>query len=576
MILRPSILTAAILLCGALTGAAGGVVHRDLPVAEDVTSAAFDYRSDIPAKSAKGVLVLVPGCNGNGAAMLSEPEWVDFARDNRLVLAAFSFVSDPKLLEDGDGYYDTVKGSGKIAETALRTLGPLPVLMYGFSGGAHFTASFAEHFPDRLAGWCAASFGQKKHGQVNADLPIGRAPPGIVACGADDPRAGKAVSYFHRGRELDRKWTWIEIPGLAHARHPALEGFVRSWFAALLANGKGSGTWVDIGSGEDVVHSATTAKTLRSWLPSAALKPAWTALSRQRTQGVIEHCVKLKAKSYPQITMFLRLPKGGDAPTGVLCLCVLAENPGEVREKIRDGKGGLFDFAERHRLAILGWGSRSLWDPALNWDELPRDRAKAIDETFDQVAVGWSSGVRWFAQRYGIPESGFLMQGGCGAGQFVQRLALRKPERFLAVHADIPGSFDVPTRNGKDILWCLTTGERLEGGYERSLKFFAAVRALHYPIVYKAYPGVSHMQGTAQSGALGRVCFEYALRQYDRATRLAGGRPARPDWNDLFASATEIADIANQRVFPVEDYSCIPIEYRMLLPDALKDAWLAE
>ena len=578
MTVRRAVFPLVLLLNGLLSAIRADVVHLDLPPAEGVTSAAFDCLSDVPAKSAKGLLILVPGANGNGAAMLAEPAWADFARANGLMLGALSFTSDSELLTAGDGYYDTAKASGRIAVEAIRKAGAdgLPVYLYGFSGGAHFTASFVENFPERIAGWCAASFGERQQNPVNAALSAGRAPPGILACGSDDPRIGKMIAHFHRGRELGRRWTWIEVPGLAHARHPALEDFVRAWFAARVKAPKAPGIWVDISSAEDASHSADTAKTLLAWLPDADLRPRWAALTRKLTQGVIEHCVKLKAKDYPQLTLFLRLPANGERPRGVLCLCTLADNAGEVREQIRNGKDGWFRFADDRQLAILGWGSHNLWDPTLNWDELPRDRAQAINATFDAVATGWSNGVRWFAQRYGIPENGFLMTGSCGAGQFVQRLALHKPDRFLAVHANIPGSFDIPTRDAKTVLWCLTTGERLAGGYERSLKFFATVRKLRYPIVYKAYPGVSHHESSAKTIGLAQACFDFALRECERATRLNGGRPTKPDWEDLFASAADIADIRNQLVFPVDDYSCIPLEFRMLLPGDLKDVWLEE
>lgn len=297
---------------------------------------------------------------------------------------------------------------------------------------------------------------------------------------------------------------------------------------------------------------------------------------RELPGGVIERCEKLNAKNYPQITLFLRRPPGNEKPRGVLCLCLLGNNPEEIGRLICEGSGGWYAFAEARGLAVLGWGSRSLWDPNLNWNELPQARAREIDASFDAAALGWDHAVRWFAQNYGIPESGFLMYGSCGAGQFVQRLALRKPKRFLAVHMNLPGSFDQPIKDGREVLWCLTTGERLDGGYARSLKFLSAVRDLRYPIVYKAYPGQSHGDGTSNQLALGKAVFDYALAQAERATRLNGGKAAKPDWADLFASAGTVADIRNQCAFPVEDYACVPIDFRLLLPDELKDVWLVE
>lgn len=573
-------LTALLVLGRCFAGtAARGVVHIDLPKATGISSAAFDYRTDVPAASARGVVALVPGYNGRGVDMLRDAAWIAFARKNSLVLGALTFVSDEALLKKEGGYYEAGDKSGQLALGALKRAGldKLPLVMYGFSGGAHFTASFAEHFPKNLAGWCAASFGEKKKIELASGLGF-RAPPGIIACGAEDEQLGHAVDYFFRGRELNRRWTWVEVPKLAHARHPGLEAFVQAWFIAVLSEQKTPAAWGEIGSGENVTDSPDTPKTAKSWLPDASFIPAWSALSSKASaeKGVIEHVVKLPAKDYPQLTMFLRLPKDGEKPQGVLCMCLLANSPAEVKEKIRVGKGVLFDFAEERRLAIVAWGSRSIWDPDKNWNELPRDRARQIDMAFDQVSAGWDQGISWFAKRFGIPETGFLMEGSCGAGQFVQRLALRKPERFLAVHTNIPGSFDAPTKAGRKVLWCLTTGERLDGGYARSLAFFRTVRDLHYPIIYKAYPGVSHMEGSAKSGELGRFCFDYALNEYARATRRSGGKATLPNWEAIFASAAFVGDVKNQNVFGAEDAACIPSEFRMPLPEALRAQWLEE
>ena len=136
------------------------------------------------------------------------------------------------------------------------------------------------------------------------------------------------------------------------------------------------------------------------------------------------------------------------------------------------------------------------------------------------------------------------MTGSSGAAQYAQRLALRRPERFLAVHIHVASSFDIPVKGGASLLWCVTTGEN-EMGYERSRRFFKAARALFYPIVYKAYPGLGHA-GSAKVTALGFACFDYALAEYARATRLNGGKLARPDWADIFSSSSSVADIFNQ------------------------------
>ena len=295
--------------------------------------------------------------------------------------------------------------------------------------------------------------------------------------------------------------------------------------------------------------------------------------------GLIEHVVKTKLKKYEQLTLFLMLPPNGRAD-GVLCLSLLAKDTDEVRAQLlgtpnrRRSPDYALAFARKHNLAVIAWGAHRLWDPSRNWDDMPRWEAKKIDADFDLVANAWDAGINHFVKKYGIPASGYLMRGSSGAAQYAQRLALRRPERFLAVHIHIASSFDVPVKSGASLLWCVTTGEN-EMGYARSRRFFKAARDLLYPIVYKAYPGLGH-EGNAKVTALGFTCFEYALAEQARATRLNGGKSARPDWADIFSSSAFVADILNQAIYPKFDYLCVPLEFRMLLPEAICKAWIAE
>ena len=573
---------AAVMLLPTFGETPAGVVHLDLPASAGVTKAALDYLPP-PGARPRGILVLVPGFNGSGAQMLAEERWTGYARENGFGLAALTLASDEEELEDGRGYYDASAGSGAAVDAALKKInaGRAPVFMYGFSGGAYFTSAFAEYFPQALKGWCAASFGKRLRGaggRVAGDK--GNRPPGIVACGEDDSRLGEALAYYWRGRGAGRKWTWIEVAGLAHERCEPLEAFARRYFLCLM-NKKATGVWRDFGSGEDVAHSAASAKALQTWLPSADLVEDWRALSTKKNDGIIEHIVKTKLKDYEKITLFLRLPKGDARPKGVLCLSVLANTPLNVREMLRTknlaGHGiedSLCEFAEKRGFAVVAWGARRLWNPMRNWDELPRAEAKRIDSSFDHVASAWDTAMDFFADKYGVPRSGYVMYGGCGAAQYAMRLALRRPSRFLAVHVHMPGSYDVPVKDGSSILWCITIGEN-EIGCERSRRFFRRARDIGYSIVYKTYPGLGHAWNVS-CGVLGLACFRYALAEQARVAETTGDRLARPDWSVVFAAAPYVADIFNQHVYPREDDICIPPEFRMRLPEELKEVWLRE
>ena len=329
-------------------------------------------------------------------------------------------------------------------------------------------------------------------------------------------------------------------------------------------------------------------KRLAAVLAAVGLfSPLYPAARDSRAEGsigdfdgnrVIKHAVKTKVKGYEQLTLYLRLPADG-RPKGVLCLCLLANALSEIHHRLQHGSAGYLgrslDFADRHGLAVVAWGARCLWDSTRNWDEISRPEAKRIDANFDLVAKAWDDGITYLVKKHGLPPSGYLMNGSSGAAQYAQRLAMRCSKRFLAVHAHIPSSFDMPTKGGSSILWCVTTGEN-ELGYERSRRFFKAARAMFYPIIYKAYPGLAH-EGNRQVSDLGFTCFEYALEEYERATRLNGGKPTRPDWPDIFTSSLHLADIFNQAVYSKFDYLCVPPEFRMIIPsDSIKDAWIEE
>ena len=163
-----------------------------------------------------------------------------------------------------------------------------------------------------------------------------------------------------------------------------------------------------------------------------------------------------------------------------------------------------------------------------------------------------------------------------------QRLCLRKPDYFLAVHLHIPSSFDKPPPEAAKVLWCLTTGE-LEGGYERSKRFLAACQQLGYPIVYKAIVGLGH-ESSKGATALGFTFFEYALTQRDARAELdrkaqsalhaSGKAPAGTPWPEAFREPPFVGDIVNQEVFPREKAERIPVPFRIPLPNpAIAKLW---
>ncbi len=303
---------------------------------------------------------------------------------------------------------------------------------------------------------------------------------------------------------------------------------------------------------------------------------------------VTAHVIKTGNPKQPQITLFVRPPIGmtdGSQAKGVLAMCLLAGSPDEIKRKLQrmepgEEVGGLIGFAEKHQLAILAWGSRTLWNPKMSHDELNRQINRELDETFDDVAKAWEKGVKELSQKYGLPEGNFLLWGQSGSAQYACRLALRKPQYFLAVHAHIPSSFDKPTAEANQVLWLLSTGEK-EGGYPAAKRFFMECRSLGYPIIFKGVPGLGH-SGSALTSRLGLQFFEYALSIQDEKAAflkqelspLNRRKSSDEPWPEDFRTPAFVGDIQNQDFFPGEDEDVIPAVFRVALPtEAIANSW---
>ena len=241
----------------------------------------------------RAVLVLCPGFNGNGEELIRQPAWQEFARTNHIALCAISFASPEKEVLAQHGYYLAARGSGDVLLHSIR-IGfgrDLPILAYGFSGGAHFTASLVNWKPERILSWCAYSAAWWEEPAAHPAAT----PPGIVACGdADAARYGASLTFFNQGRAFGRPWTWVSLGGTEHARSVPLDQFVRAYFAAVLRQGATpqgqqtagarlvpgpAGTWRDVDTKEEVPAGRTPLQPmLACWLPDRAVATLWSSL----------------------------------------------------------------------------------------------------------------------------------------------------------------------------------------------------------------------------------------------------------------------------------------------------------
>ena len=328
---------------------------------------------------------------------------------------------------------------------------------------------------------------------------------------------------------------------------------------------------------------------------TVAPTPTPTEKTGSLVPKIQSYIVMTNSTREPQITFFVRLPPGitdGSQVQGVMALCILAHDTNEILAELIGGKikngtaaDPLIDFADKHNLAVLAWGSLRMWDPTQNYESLDADAKKAYDENFDEVAQSWKDGVQKLCKQFNLPDHDFLMWGSSGAGQFALRLGVRIPEMFLAVHAHIPSSFDQPTPDGKKVLWLLTTGE-LEGGYGRSLDYYKECRAIGYPMIYKAIIGLGHTDSRLATN-LGLIFFDYALSMKAQRDAIdnaliqlaAEGKTSKlstatQPWPTAYRQPPFVGDIVNQAIYSANQVDKAPADYRVALPTKdIADAW---
>ena len=233
-------------------------------------------------KAPQAVLVLAPGCNGNGKILVEHPTWQEFAKKMNIGLVGLSFASNLQDLHNGKGYYYASNGSGDILLAGINKLykRDIPLLLYGFSGGAHFISRFVDWAPKRVIAWCAYS-------AMWWDNPTQSNiyPPGIIACGESDSRLGASLIYFKQGRAIGKPWLWICIPNNAHSANKKVEAFVRDYFEIIIADVgnadfSNSGIWVDIDTGRIAeTYIKQLQPSITAWMPDPRLLEAWRSLN---------------------------------------------------------------------------------------------------------------------------------------------------------------------------------------------------------------------------------------------------------------------------------------------------------
>ena len=262
----------------------------DTTVAPGANFDKAEFRLYVPAevKAARGVVVLVPGSNGDGRPMADDEFWRTFAAKEQVALVACRFTDKPHEQGFIEEYVNVSKGSGQALLDALATLATqskhaelttAPLFLWGMSAGGEFNYEFVAWKPERVA-----AFIVNKGGIYYSSLlsRAARAVPGILFVGEKDldSRTFTVKGLFGVNRRGGALWALAEEPGLAHVVGSSQQ-LGALLFSEVLAAAPGSiteknGTLGDIRTfALQPAAGASTANVLTSWFLTHRLAEAW-------------------------------------------------------------------------------------------------------------------------------------------------------------------------------------------------------------------------------------------------------------------------------------------------------------
>lgn len=207
------------------TASAQAVLEDSVPSGPNFDKAQFRFWTPEGTAPIRGVLILVPGSNGDGRGMAQDTVWQNFAARHRLAILACRFTDRPHKQGFIEEYVAVSRGSGDALLTALSRFAKwsghpeaagAPFLMWGMSAGGQFNYEFVAWKPERVL-----AFVVNKGGIYYSALlsRAAREVPGMLFIGGKDLafRNSTIAGRFAVNRRAGALWALAEEPDVAHA-----------------------------------------------------------------------------------------------------------------------------------------------------------------------------------------------------------------------------------------------------------------------------------------------------------------------------------------------------------------------
>jgi dienelactone hydrolase len=198
--------------------------NDSISAGNNFSKAAFRLWVPETKQSCRGVLVLVPGSNGDGRSECLDQEWQEFARVQHFALLACFFLDGENETPAAEYYANARKGSGQalldaIDRLAVRSDHPelktAPLIFWGMSAGGQFNYEFACWKPERTLAFVVNKGGVYYTALASEET---RKVPGLFIVGEKDLVFRNEIieGIFAINRRFDAIWTFAIQPGAEH------------------------------------------------------------------------------------------------------------------------------------------------------------------------------------------------------------------------------------------------------------------------------------------------------------------------------------------------------------------------
>jgi pimeloyl-ACP methyl ester carboxylesterase len=200
------------------------ILDDSIPPGNNFDKAAFRFWYPDDYQTIKGVIVLMPGSNGDGRDWVYDEFWQTLAKKHNFALLGCFFTDQEHEDMDIEYYANAKEGSGQALLTALSHFAEksgfpeaadAPLILWGHSAGGQFNYEFVCWKPERVIAFVVNKGGI--YFTALAPKPA-RNVPGLIFTGENDypPRKDILKGIYSLNRRVGALWVFAEEPKAGH------------------------------------------------------------------------------------------------------------------------------------------------------------------------------------------------------------------------------------------------------------------------------------------------------------------------------------------------------------------------